>query len=196
MANSLCGASSSSVIDALLRLPAGSRTAIVTVGDSDVSGGRLAAALVLRAVCCLNTVKIPPALLLASPFTATAGQPLSFRFNNITSDGSSTFPDYAFVRLVGGTEPILLFTAQTPPSGNTVPGFALPTIAPGVTPTPSATPIIATGYAPPEPGPVFGPLGERNGLCFYFGCGIRVGSPPTTSSAPPTPISSSSGCST
>ena len=110
-------------------------------------------------------------LLLSNPFTATAGQPLSFRFNYITTDGSSTFPDYAFVRLLGGTEPILLFTAQTTPSGNTVPGFALPVIAPGVTLTPSATPVIAPGYAPPEPGPVFGPLGERNGLCFDFGCG-------------------------
>ena len=110
-------------------------------------------------------------LLLSSPFTATAGQPLSFRFNYITSDGSSVFPDYAFVRLLGGTEPIVLFTAQTTPTGNTVPGFALPTIAPGVTLTPSATPIIATGYEPPSPGPVFGPLGFTSGLCYDFGCG-------------------------
>jgi hypothetical protein len=110
-------------------------------------------------------------LLLSSPFTATAGQPLSFRFNYVTSDGSSDFPDYAFVRLLGGTEPILLFTAQTTPSGNTVPGFGLPVIASGVTLTPSATPIVSTGFTSPAPGPVFGPLGVTSGLCYDAGCG-------------------------
>jgi hypothetical protein len=110
-------------------------------------------------------------VLVSSPFTATAGQPLSFQFNYITSDGSSQFPDYAFVRLLGGTGPILLFTAQTTPTGNTVPGFALPVIAPGVTLTPSATPIISTGYSPGGPGPLFDPLGARNGRCFALGCG-------------------------
>jgi hypothetical protein len=112
-------------------------------------------------------------LLLSSPFTATAGQALSFRFNYVTSDGTDVFPDYAFVRLLGGTDPILLFTAQTTPSGNTVPGFGLPVIAPGVTLTPSATPVISTGYIP-DPGgvgPVFGPLGFDSGTCFNLGCG-------------------------
>jgi hypothetical protein len=110
-------------------------------------------------------------ILLSSPFTATAGQPLSFRFNYVTSDGSSQFPDFAFVRLLGGTDPIVLFTAQTTTTGNTVPGFALPLIAPGVTLTPSATPVISTGFTPGGTGPVFGPLGSRSGRCFDVGCG-------------------------
>jgi hypothetical protein len=67
LAHSLCGDSSSNVIDALVNLRAGSRTAIVTFGDSDISGGRLAAALVLRGVCCLNTVKIPPVQIVVAP---------------------------------------------------------------------------------------------------------------------------------
>lgn len=67
MAHSLCGASSASVIDALAHLPAGSRTALITFGDSEVTGGRLAAALVLRGVCCLNTVRIPPVQIVIAP---------------------------------------------------------------------------------------------------------------------------------
>jgi hypothetical protein len=102
--------------------------------------------------------------LLSDVFTATVGQPLSFRFNYLTSDGSSTFPDYAFVELLGGGSPVVLFTAQTTPSGNTVPGFALPIIAPGVTLTPSTTPIIAGA-------PDFAPLGSSSGTCFDVGCG-------------------------
>jgi hypothetical protein len=109
--------------------------------------------------------------LLSNPFAATAGQVLSFRFNYVTTDGSTTYPDYAFVRLLGGTDPLVLFTAQTTPSGNTVPGFALPLIAPGVTLMPSATPVISTGFSQGGTGPAFGPLGFDSGSCFDLGCG-------------------------
>lgn len=112
-------------------------------------------------------------LLLSNPFTAAAGQALSFRFNYITTDGTSTFPDYAFVQLLSGGTPVLLFTAQTTPSGNTVPGFGLPVIAPGVTLTPSSTPIHSTGFGPSTGiGPAFGPLGMDSGTCFDVGCGF------------------------
>lgn len=104
-------------------------------------------------------------------FTSTAGQSLSFAFNYITSDGTGNFTDYAFVRLLSttGAPPIILFTARTTPSGDVVPGFGLPGLAPGVTLTPSTTPII--------PGPVdFAPLGvDSNNRCFSSptaGCGF------------------------
>jgi hypothetical protein len=109
--------------------------------------------------------------LLSNPFVATAGQALSFQFNYISTDGSATYPDYGFVRLLGGDAPIVLFTAQTTPTGNTVPGFALPLIAPGVTLVPSSTPIISTGFSPGGAGPSFAPLGDDSGQCFDAGCG-------------------------
>lgn len=103
--------------------------------------------------------------LTSAAFTATAGQELSFAFNYITSDGAG-FSDYAFVRLLGGADPIVLFTARTTsePGANTVPGFGLPGISPGVTLTPSSTPINAGA-------PNFTPLGQGDGGCFSTGCG-------------------------
>lgn len=103
--------------------------------------------------------------LTSNSFTATAGQELSFAFNFITSDGGD-YTDYAFVRLLGGAEPTVLFTARTTAveGQNTVPGFGLPGISSGVTLTPSSTPIV--------PGaPDFSPLGSSSGMCFGGGCG-------------------------
>jgi len=97
-------------------------------------------------------------------FTTTAGQSLGFAFNFITSDGAG-FSDYAFVRLLSttGAPPIILFTARTSTTGNTVPGFGLPGLAPGVTLSPPTTPII--------PGaPTFAPGGIAG--CFSTGCGF------------------------
>lgn len=102
--------------------------------------------------------------LTSNTFTSTAGQSLGFAFNYITSDGAG-FSDYAFVRLLSttGQAPIVLFTARTVTSGNTVPGFGLPGIAPGVTLSPPSTPII--------PGaPVFSPANVAG--CFNTGCGF------------------------
>lgn len=116
--------------------------------------------------------------LLSSTFTTTAGQSLSFWFNYITSDGvdaEQSFADYAFVRLVStdpGTAPIVLFTARTTPSGNTVPGFGLPGLAPGVTLTPGTTPIIpGDPNDPDDGGPEFVGLGDDSGACYGAGCG-------------------------
>lgn len=105
-------------------------------------------------------------VLRSSAFTSTSGQTLSFAFNYITSDGAG-FSDYAFVRLINTASPgspLTLFTARTTTTGNTVPGFGLPGLAPGVTLTPPSTPII--------PGaPLFAGLGGNSGTCFSTGCG-------------------------
>jgi hypothetical protein len=96
-------------------------------------------------------------------FTATAGQPLTFYFNYVTSDGAG-FADYGWVRLLdaSGTQVALLFTARTTTGGNTVPGFSMP--VPAATLTPPATPIIAGA-------PSWIGLGSSSGTCFNTGCG-------------------------
>lgn len=98
-------------------------------------------------------------------FSANAGDDLEFYFNYVTSDGAG-FADYAWVRLLKDdlTEAALLFTARTTPGGNTVPGFSMPPLAPGVTLDPAATLIIPGG-------PVWSPLGGSSGACFSTGCG-------------------------
>jgi hypothetical protein len=106
--------------------------------------------------------------LTSSMFSATAGQKLSFAFNYITSDGTAQFTDYAYARLLGGGDPngFTLFTARTTPGGNTVPGFGLPPIAPGVSLTPSTVTI--------HQGTTFSGLGSSSGACFQGqgnGCG-------------------------
>jgi hypothetical protein len=96
-------------------------------------------------------------------FAAKAGDTLSFYFNFVTSDGAG-FADYAYVDLTGGSSALTLFTARTITSGDTVPGFGLPGLAPGVTLTPASTPIIPGG-------PAWSELGSDSGLCFASGCG-------------------------
>jgi hypothetical protein len=104
--------------------------------------------------------------ILTSPlFAANAGDVLSFYFNYVTSDGAG-YSDYAWAMLLDDTlaSATTLFTARTTPSGDTVPGFGLPPLAPGVTLSPASTPIIAGG-------PVWSPLGGSSGECFADGCG-------------------------
>ena len=99
-------------------------------------------------------------------FSAGAGDALDFYFNFVSPDGTSSFPDYAWVRLLDASlsEVAILFTARTTTSGDTVPGFGLPGLAPGVTLSPASTPII--------PGaPTWSPLGGYSGACFGPGCG-------------------------
>lgn len=97
-------------------------------------------------------------------FVANGTDELSLEFNYVTSDGGG-YADYAFFQLLGGAGgPLTLFTARTTPGGNTVPGFGMPPIAPGVTLTPAATPIIPGG-------PVWSPLGVWSGRCYAGGCG-------------------------
>jgi hypothetical protein len=101
---------------------------------------------------------------LATPlFAATAGTPLNFYFNFVTSDGAG-FADYAWAELFNSSnDPVaLLFTARTEPSGSIVPGTGLP--APTATLDPSSVPIIPGG-------PAWDPLGSYSGQCYAAGCG-------------------------
>jgi hypothetical protein len=98
-------------------------------------------------------------------FTATAGSLLQFDFNFITSDGSG-FPDFGWAALetTGGAPMALIFSAQTTPTGNTVPGTGLPPLAPGVTLIPASSAIIPGG-------PAWDQLGSWSGHCYAAGCG-------------------------
>ena len=96
-------------------------------------------------------------------FSVTAGSPLNFYFNFVTSDGSG-FVDYAWAELYNSANsPVaLLFTARTVDSGSIVPGNGMP--SPLATLTPASVPIIPGG-------PVWAPLGFDSGACFGPGCG-------------------------
>jgi len=101
---------------------------------------------------------------LATPvFAATAGSPLVFYFNYVTSDGAG-FADYGWAELFSATNtPVaLLFTARTTPSGSVVPGTGMP--SPLATLTPASVPIIGGA-------PTWAPLGGFSGSCFSGGCG-------------------------
>jgi hypothetical protein len=98
-----------------------------------------------------------------SAFSAGANAPLQFFFNYVTSDGA-IYADYAFAQLKtsGGALVATLFTARTTASGNTSPGYGLPSN--DATLTPAGTPIIPGG-------PVWSKLGSDSGKCFDAGCG-------------------------
>ncbi len=102
-------------------------------------------------------------LLRSGIFSAAAGDSLQFYFNYVTSDGAG-YIEYAWARLLDSAlNPVaLLFTARTTPSGNTVPGFGLPSIE--ATIIPASTPIIPGG-------PSWTPLGGYSGACYSAGCG-------------------------
>jgi hypothetical protein len=98
-----------------------------------------------------------------SPFSAQAGDRLSFYFNYITSDGNQ-FPDYAWSQLynaAGGGLVATLITAETQPSGNIVPAHdpGFPPVT--VTLNPASVPIISGG-----PNDVWSHLGQWSGLCY------------------------------
>jgi len=102
--------------------------------------------------------------LVTFPFSANAGDLLSFFFNYVTSD-SVGFADYAWAELRGTAHNHIawLFTARTaPPPDNTSPGFGLPPN--DSTLTPPSLPIISVP-------PVWSPLGSSSGSCFAPGCG-------------------------
>lgn len=111
-----------------------------------------------------------------APFTATAGDSVNFYFNYVTSDGSG-FPDYAWAALLSttGGQNYLIFTAQTQPSGNTVPGKTMPPLASGASLVPPTSPItLGSGTKGPggAGGPVWAELGSWSGYCFAAGCGL------------------------
>lgn len=101
----------------------------------------------------------------SSTFTASSGQTLSFAFNYITSDGGG-YADYGYARLLGlgSSTDVNLFTARTTPNGNTVPGFGMPALAPGVTINPSTVTVTPNATT-------FSGLGGSSGACYSTGCG-------------------------
>jgi hypothetical protein len=106
-----------------------------------------------------------------SAFSTIPGELVNFEFNYVTSDGSG-YPDYAWAALIstdGGTN-YLIFSAQTQPTGNTVPGSTLPALAPGASLTPPTSPITSGSGA--TGGPVWAELGTWSGACYAAGCGL------------------------
>jgi len=101
----------------------------------------------------------------SSVFTVATTSMLEYYFNYVTSDGGD-YTDYAWVRLLDNfLNPVaMLFTARTTNSGDTVPGFGLPDISPGVTLTPATKTIISSG-------PAWTPLDGYSGVCYDTGCG-------------------------
>lgn len=114
------------------------------------------------------------------PFTTISGELVNFEFNYVTSDGSG-FPDYAWAALIsaGGGQNYLIFSAQTQPTGDTVPGFTLPSLAAGVSLSPPSSPIMpgsgtdcSNGCNTPAGGPFWNELGGSSGECWATGCGL------------------------
>ena len=114
------------------------------------------------------------------PFSTTTGELINFEFNYITSDGSG-FPDYAWAALMSttGGNNYLIFSAQTQPTGNTVPGSTLPPLALGASLIPPTSPITPGSGTQcgsgtcnsPAGGPVWSELGSYSGDCWAYGCG-------------------------
>jgi hypothetical protein len=84
---------------------------------------------------------------------------LSFKFQYISSDGTSSFIEYGYARLrdLVNNSSIILFHARTTPTGNIVPGFGLPPIA--ATISPATTPVIAGQTT-------WSPLEGNSGQCY------------------------------
>ena len=101
--------------------------------------------------------------LVTDAFSAAAGDALNFYFNYVTSDGSGSFTDYSFAELLkDGAHAAWLFTARTTPTGNTSPGFGLPSNDSVLTPVTTA---IKAGA------PMWSALGGSSGSCYAVGCG-------------------------
>lgn len=105
----------------------------------------------------------------STTFAANAGESLDFRFNYVSSDGTTSFIEYAWALVRNASDlsqAALLFTGRTNPDGAPVPGFGLP--------APQAT---LNGGAPVsmiDDAPDWAPLGDSSGGCFGGvgnGCG-------------------------
>jgi PEP-CTERM motif len=105
-------------------------------------------------------------------FAAAAGDALNFKFNYVSSDGTTDFIEYswALVRNAGDLSvAALLFTGRTNPDGPAVPGFDLPPPSAGVVLN-GGNPVNIIAGAPN-----WTPLGESTGACFGEldeGCGF------------------------
>lgn len=108
----------------------------------------------------------------SNPFAvATAGDALAFQFDFITSDGTTSFPDYAWANLYDSSSSLVatLFTATTNPSGSAVPGTGsgLPPISATINPS---TVTVTSGAGSTD----WSPLGGSSGTCYGGygnGCG-------------------------
>jgi hypothetical protein len=174
------GACGTDVANGDVTLPPGfSSYQFVTTNGGTTGGGNLPSVFGSPGVDSTNGSTFTTA-----SFTTTPGELVDFQFNYITSDGSG-FPDYAWAGLMsttGGTN-YLIFSAQTQPTGDTVPGSTLPALAPGASLTPPASPItpgsgtscspLGSGCNTPPGGPVWAELGgSSSGDCFAVGCGL------------------------
>lgn len=104
----------------------------------------------------------------SASFAAQAGDSLDFRFNYVSSDGTSSFIEYAWALVRDASDlsvEALLFTGRTNPDGPPVPAFGLP-----------ATQAVVNGGAPvmmqATAGPTWSQLGGTSGACFGSGCGF------------------------
>jgi PEP-CTERM motif len=102
-------------------------------------------------------------------FAALAGDKLEFKFNYVSSDGTTDFIEYAWalVRDAAALDvEALLFTGRTNPNGPPVPGFGLPATQATVN---GGVPVAIVSNAPD-----WSPLGGSSGGCFGglgAGCG-------------------------
>lgn len=102
-------------------------------------------------------------------FAAAAGESLDFMFDYVSSDGTSSFIEYAWALVRDASDlsvEALLFTGRTNPSGPPVPGFGLP-----------ATSAVVNGGVPVTmslDAPTWSPLGGSSGGC-YGGIGNGCG---------------------
>jgi PEP-CTERM motif len=107
----------------------------------------------------------------STTFAANAGEALEFRFNYISSDGTSSFIEYGWALVRDASDDsveALLFTGRTNPNGPAVPGFGLPAAAATVNNGNPVNIAIGTGGGG---GPLWSPLGGDSGNCFGPGCG-------------------------
>lgn len=143
----------------------------VSTTNGPNAGGNLPAVFGLPGVTSTNGSTFT-----TSAFSATAGELINFHFNYITSDGSG-FPDYAWAALMStdGGANYLIFSAETEPTGNTVPGHTMPPLASGASLVPPTSPITkGSGISGPggAGGPVWNELGSWSGYCYAAGCGL------------------------
>jgi hypothetical protein len=109
-------------------------------------------------------------MLRSTSFTAAAGDPLNFKFNYVTSDGTTDYIEYAWAVVRNASDDsvaALLFTGRTNPSGPPVPGFGLPSASATVN---GGVPVVMNAD-PPD----WSPLGGSSGECFVDttqGCGF------------------------
>jgi len=174
-ADSCIGACGTDTANGDVTSPPGSSSYMyVTTTGGSVGGGTLPAVFGLPGVDSTNG-----SMYTSSSFSTTPGELINFNFNYVTSDGSG-FPDYAWAALMstGGGANYLIFSAQTQPTGNTVPGFTMPALASGASLIPASSPITpgsgtdcGSSCNSPAGGPVWNELGSYSGGCWAVGCG-------------------------